>query len=252
MVDWIEYGRSYGSRLTTNNDIWAHFKNILHRRLVVRAHCPSDTGSTRCRCCGAARETHDHMVRCSTLWEVWKPLRRLANAVWKHNHISNELVFLGISEQGELFPPGLLALHRILWKILIIAWTRVEFENIPISAKNIWNITFRRFTARARAIYASYTHKARLARIHGRTPPKPDSINKWLTPLATCINGGLKWHPEWVKLSYAYKVNLTSIEYTAGATQDENCTDSEQAPRRSKRQVQQFVRGSTQKGTRQE
>ena len=79
MIDWAEYGRSYSSRLTTNNDIWTHFKNILHRRLVVRAHCPSDSGSTRCRCCGAARETQSHMVRCSVLWEVWKPLRRLAS-----------------------------------------------------------------------------------------------------------------------------------------------------------------------------
>ena len=77
-VDWDEYGRSYTSRLTTNNDIWAHFKNILHRRLVVRAHCPSETGSNRCRCCGDARETHTHLVRCRVLWEVLKVFRRLS------------------------------------------------------------------------------------------------------------------------------------------------------------------------------
>ena len=123
---------------------------------------------------------------------VWKPLRRLANAIWKHNNISHEFVFLGVTERGELLPPGLLALHRILWKILNIAWTRVEFENIPLSASNIWNITFRRFTVRARALYADFTHKARIARLHNRAPPKPDSINKWMTPLATCVDGGLK------------------------------------------------------------
>ena len=87
-IDWIEYGATYMSRLTTNNDVWAHFKYILHRKLVVRAFCPSSTGSTRCRCCGAARETHAHLARCSTLWEVWKPFRRLSNTIWKHNNIS--------------------------------------------------------------------------------------------------------------------------------------------------------------------
>ena len=119
-IDWNAYGHSYTSRLTTNNDIWAHFKNILHRRLVVRAHCPSDTGSTRCRCCGAARETHTHLVRCSVLWEVWKPLRHLANAMLKHYNIGIELIFLAVTEKRELLPTGLLALHRVLWKILII------------------------------------------------------------------------------------------------------------------------------------
>ena len=132
------------SRLTTNNDVWAHFKNILHRRLVVRAHCPSDTGSTRCRCCGEARETHAHLVRCSVLWEIWKIFRRLANSMWKHNNISNELVFLGATEQGELLPPGLLALHRVMRKIVIIAMTRAEFENISVSPKQTWNIIFRK------------------------------------------------------------------------------------------------------------
>ena len=47
--------------------------------------------------------------------------------------MSNELVFLGVTEQGELLPPGLLALHRVMWKIVIIAMTRAEFENIPVS-----------------------------------------------------------------------------------------------------------------------
>ena len=216
-IDWAAYGRSYASRLTTNNDIWAHFKNILHRRLVVRAHCPSDTGSSRCRCCGDARETHTHLVRCRVLWEVWKVFRRLANAVWKHNNISNELVFLGVTEQGELLPPGLLALHRVMWKIVMIALTRAEFENIPVSPKQIWNITFRRITVRARGLYTAHTRAVRSARMHDRTPPKPASVNRWTDPIAKCEDGGLHWHKEWVMLSYAYGVNLRSWEFTAGA-----------------------------------
>ena len=75
-------------------------------------------------------------------------------------------------------------------------------------------------TVRARGLYAEHTLAARNASMHNRTPPKPTSINKWLTPIAECIDGGLHWHPEWVKLSYTYKVNLSSWERTKGAMRD--------------------------------
>ena len=113
---------------------------------------------------------------------------------------------------GELLPPGLLALYRILWKILVIAWTRTEFENTIVNPREIWNITFRRMTVRVRALYTEHTRKARAARMHNRTPPKPETINIWLAPIAMCERGGLHWHPEWVKMSYYHKVNLGSWE----------------------------------------
>ena len=196
---------------------------------------------------------HAHIARCSTLWEVWKPLRRLSNTIWKHNnHISNELVFLGVTETGEILPPGLLALHRIMWKVLIIAWTRVEFENIPISPKNIWNITYRRFVARVRALYAEHTLKAWTARMHNRTPPNPDRINRWMNPIASCEGGGLHWSAEWVKMSNDYGVKLTSWEYTSGATRnanepDDNLNTTPHTGERQSRAKQAFVRGSVQR-----
>ena len=114
-----------------------------------------------------------------------------------------------------------LLLSKSRWKIIIIAMTRAEFENIPVNPKHIWNILFRRITVRARGLYVEHTLAARDARMHDRTPPKPTSINRWLSPIAECIDGGLLWHPEWVKLSYDYKVNLTSWEYTKGAERDD-------------------------------
>ena len=163
--------------------------------------------------------------------------------MWKHNNISNELIFLGVTEEGEMLPPGLLALHRVLWKILIIAWTRVEFENIPMYPSQVWNITFRRITVRVRALYAKHTLETRAARMHDLTPPKPDSINKWLHPIAQCEGGGLHWHPEWVKLSYSHKVNLNSWEFTAGSERETNTPDAqEETPVMNRRNEQVFVR----------
>ena len=137
-----------------------------------------------------------------------------------------------------------------MWKIVIIAMTRAEFENIPVSPKQIWNIIFRRITVRARGLYAEHTLAARNARMHDRTPPKPSSINRWLTPIAECMDGGLHWHPEWVKLSYAYRVNLKSWEFTKGAERD---TPDPPPPQESntsgerQRRTQVFVRGEVQR-----
>ena len=86
--------------------------------------------------------------------------------------------------------------------------------------------------------------------MHNRTPPKPTSINKWLTPIAECIDGGLHWHPEWVKLSYTYKVNLSSWERTKGAVNNNppaTQTQENTAPGGEHREVT-FVRGGVQLG----
>ena len=78
-----------------------------------------------------------------------------------------------------------------------------------------------------------------------------------MTPLATCVDGGLKWHTEWIKLSYAYKVDLRSIEYTAGAEvgeqptndkRDTQVTNIDKHKNKSKRIA--FVQGKTQRGSR--
>ena len=38
--------------------------------------------------------------------------KTLQIATWKHNNISNELIFLGVTTDGELLPHGLFILHR--------------------------------------------------------------------------------------------------------------------------------------------
>ena len=122
-VDWSQYGGLYCSRLTTNRDVHLHFKYILHRRLVLRCFYPSDSGGTRCRCCDAARETHCHLVRCGTLWQVWTPF-----VGWRA-HCGNRYTHaMSWSSWGSLAMANscqqvLLALHRIVWKMVIIAMT---------------------------------------------------------------------------------------------------------------------------------
>ena len=85
--------------------------------------------------------------------------------------------------------------------------------------------------------------------MHDRTPPKPASINRWLDPIAECVEGGLHWHREWVTLGYAYGVKLRSWEFTAGAEREDPLPPAvepqDSAP--SRRKGQAFVRGGVQR-----
>ena len=190
-----------------------HYKYILCRRLVLRSFCPSDTGGSRCRCCGQARETHNHLLRCHVLWGIWKPLRRLTSELWKRVHIGVEFVYLGVNAEGDIMPAGLLALHRIMWKMIIIAITKVEFENGKVDPKHIWSMICRRFIVRVRALYSTHAWARHSAITFGRNPPKPHTINKWMNPIALCDeNGSLTWHSTWRDLCGKYNIKLKPRE----------------------------------------
>ena len=143
-----------------------------------------------------------------------KVYRRLSNEIWKYSAICNELVFLGTSAQGEIPPHGLSALHRIMWKMVIIAMTKVEFENEPFNYKKVWNLTYRRYILRTRALHAAHESARFTAITFERTPPSPHSINKWMQPLASCDDDGiLSWHPAWIRLGKNYDVHLPKTEW---------------------------------------
>ena len=52
--------------------------------------------------------------------------------------LTPELIFHGITDDTTDLPPGLTALHLILWKFVIFNFTRVETENIKFSPDQVW------------------------------------------------------------------------------------------------------------------
>ena len=42
-----------------------------------------------------------------------------------------------VANDGEIMPAGLLALHRIVWKMVIIAMTQSEMDKTPVSTNQI-------------------------------------------------------------------------------------------------------------------
>ena len=153
------------------------------------------------------------MAICGVLWKVWKFIRHLIDSTWRRVRPCEELTFLGVTREGEIIPPALLGLHRIIWKMVIISLTQAEFERKPVSPNSILSMSVRRFVVRVRALHASYLLRSRHALIRNLPAPKPASVNRWLTPLAEVGTGGdLVWHTAWCRRAEQHGVDLRDRE----------------------------------------
>ena len=198
-VDWNEFGNIFRSKLLTNLDYQTYFKYIVHRRLYVRAFMPEEDGYNRCRCCHSAKETQAHLHRCCELWPIWKEFRRLVGMTWRTVKHSVELTFLGITEAG-LLPEALRALHIIMWKIVIIEFTRTGMETGRVfSRKSIFPIAIRRFQTRMNGVIMVHINAVKKAKRRSRPPPKADKINALLSPLASVEGEIVTWHEHWIR-----------------------------------------------------
>ena len=111
-----------------------------------------------------------------------------------------ELTFLGITNKGELIPESLRVLHIILWKIIIIEFTRTGMEpGKTFRVRGIFAITMRRMQTRMNAFIFIHTLKIKTAAKHKRPAPKNEEVNGILFPLASFEGELLKWNEHWIK-----------------------------------------------------
>jgi len=195
-IDWSAYGTLFSIPLITTLDYHLFAKYILHRRIYLRTIIENEAHGTRCRCCGRARETHMHLLRCSSLWYVWKDFRRLVSATWRLTAHSTELIFLGITEQGTLLPPVLRCYHVIMWKMIIIKMTQTEMDGTPFTYKGISYLTARRLQVRMNAL----TWKQEIASRQARPDrPAPDRLTQWIEPLGKWDGKRVRWANHWLQ-----------------------------------------------------
>ena len=111
-----------------------------------------------------------------------------------------ELTFLGITNKGELIPESLRVLHIILWKIIIIEFTRTGMEpGKTFRVRGIFAITMRRMQTRMNAFIFIHTLKIKTAAKHKRPAPKNEEVNGILFPLASFEGELLKWNEHWIQ-----------------------------------------------------
>ena len=83
-----------------------------------------------------------------------------------------------MDEEGRSLPPGLAALHLVIWKILLYHITQVLFN-----AQCVWSDSIRRFESRVNALAFKVTRKAVRDIGRGDKIREPDAENRRLAPL---------------------------------------------------------------------
>jgi hypothetical protein len=106
------------------------------------------------------------------------------------------MIYLGLNGNKGL-PGALSALHIIVWKFVIIAFTRVETENARFNAQRIWWDSVRRFQVRREA----YRERERISTMRRAArggcpffaPQHKDRIDRELEPLGWATDDEIEW-----------------------------------------------------------
>ena len=119
--------------------------------------------------------------------------------VWKSVTHCPELTFLGITNKGEFLPESLRALHIILWKMIVIEFTRTGMEHgKTFKVKSVFPITMRRMQTRINALVFGHLQKVKKAARHKRPLPSSENINGTLFPIARVDGDTVTWNQYWI------------------------------------------------------
>jgi len=178
-LPWKALACKYSNGLLTPKDYYSHFKNILHHRILLRSVKPHK-GSSRCRCCGRGLENTAHLVTCQVLRRIWSRFNKLVQLTHRPSKLTPRLIFHAVDEEGRSLPPGLAALHLVIWKILLYHITQVDTEGVKFNASCVWNDSIRRFESRVNALAFKVTRKAVRDLGRGDKIREPDAENRRL------------------------------------------------------------------------
>ena len=180
---WDVVARNYKIGLMTNRDYASHFKCILHARFKLRSHCPVD-GNTHCRLGCAVEERLMHWFHCPLINPLWDRFIRLIN-VDEVITKSPQLIYLAVDKSSAI-RPIFNALHKMLWKFIIIALAGVN-DGEKFNQEHIWGAAIRRLLVRMRTI--TFGAHTKLMKWKGRVDEIPDElINKLLGPARAKLN----------------------------------------------------------------
>jgi hypothetical protein len=144
-------------------EVWARLSNpvmsprdyksqfrIIHRSLLTRNIRPAPTHEHEawpddecdaCRLCLMVPERFSHLARCYCIKKVFRKLVKLANEFKGEVGVltlNPALIYLGVTSSRSVLPGALSVLHCLLWKFVLISYTRVDTEGTEFKPEEIW------------------------------------------------------------------------------------------------------------------
>ena len=195
----------------TKRDSKSHFR-ILHRSLYTRNLAPApqvlDESSPNderlaCRLCLVEQERFSHIAACYVTRRVFAPLVALANCFFPIT-IDDALINIGAISTRLTLPPGLAALHTMLWKFFLIDFTRVDTDSYKFKPDRPWHAAVLRMERKFQARRTFLTRQAVDAADLGKPPPPLTSETHALPLVAISSTDSFEIaytpHPEWVRV----------------------------------------------------
>ena len=147
-VDMLAIAAVLCSPLLTPRD-FKSFYRIINRSMLTRNLNP-EAACTTCRLCHKAQERSSHIGRCPIIKLTFKYLYNHARRYIPTLTFNEGFIMLGL-HNGVPMPGSLACLHVILWKFVVIAFTRADTEGVKFKAKRAWKDAIRRFLIRLKA-----------------------------------------------------------------------------------------------------
>ena len=189
-----EVGERYKARLLTPRDWGSHFKNVLHRSLMVR----SITTDEPCRCCGHAREDLRHFGRCDKAAQVFEDFQSLTETPNIPDDKWDRFTLFALLPSGKM-PDIWVDLHLLLWKQLTALLVRIELEGDKFTTQQVWGPAWARLQQKILALRHRVDETLRRSESRGEEPPDVSKRTRWVEPLASFDKAGhFKWNDKLV------------------------------------------------------
>ena len=115
---------------------------------------------------------------------MWTKFQSLVVAYRGPTPLTREFIFHGVVDDCRILPPGLSALHLILWKFVIYNFTMVQLENRPFDPEATWACAIRRLEVRLNALAFKVTRNAIARSGQGEQLFAPEAEIRRIRPLA--------------------------------------------------------------------
>ena len=196
-VDMTTVQRRLCSPLISPRDFKNYYR-VLHRAIRTRNFAGGP--DLMCRLCGRYHERFSHLGECVSIRRTFRFFRNLIQPILGKTDIDDRLIYLGV--RGNSVLPGSLSdLHIILWKFILIAFTRAETVNARYKPRQVWRQAVCRFEVRVRALGERQRHLTVRKESRGKGRELSSSrrahLESQVAPLATVDEvGRLEWVPQ--------------------------------------------------------
>ena len=131
---------------------------ILHRSLYTRTwKSPHAT----CRLCGEARDRLSHLADCPCIKHIFGML-------FEDHEITPKFVYLGLTKDNTPLKGWDTVFHVLIWKFVLIAYTRHDLHNEPFDGYCIIERVLHRSAVR----FEAYAHQTKMRWIHEQSQGK--------------------------------------------------------------------------------